>query len=240
MKTKAKTQTKKTATKIVLRTQKKPIVAPMLKVENVDTVLLVPYARNAKLHSKKQVDQIGASITEFGFNNPVLIDPDNGIIAGHGRVLAALKLKMKKVPCIRLAHLNEKQRRAYILADNRLSETGGGWDKETALSELEGMATGDAMLDSMFADFKDDMDALKGIGDDQGNVTTPAIIEEMELQPEEHYDYIVIMASKVNEWNRLCSLFGVKEVHSQRTSKRIGIGRAVKASTVLDLIDKKK
>lgn len=98
---------------------------------------LVPYARNAKKHDERQVAAIAGSIREFGFNNPVLIDATDGIIAGHGRVLAAQKLGLESVPCIRLAHLSDAQRRAYILADNRLAETGGGWDMEMLKLEIE-------------------------------------------------------------------------------------------------------
>ena len=99
-----------------------------MKIEQIKTADLIPYARNAKLHDEQQIGKIAGSIKEFGFNNPVLIDADNGIIAGHGRVQAAQVLKLDKVPCIRLGHLTETQKRAYILADNRLAEIGGGWD----------------------------------------------------------------------------------------------------------------
>lgn len=107
-----------------------------MKVEQVSIEALIPYARNARKHSDEQVAQIAASIREFGFNNPVLIDAENGIIAGHGRVLAARKLGLKDAPCLRLKHLTENQRRAYILADNRLAELGGGWDEEMLGVEL--------------------------------------------------------------------------------------------------------
>src|SRR5215468_8805942 len=79
---------------------------------------LIPYARNARTHSDAQVAQIAGSIREFGFTNPVLVDGKNGIVAGHGRVLAARKLGLTEVPCIELAHLSAAQRRAYIIADN--------------------------------------------------------------------------------------------------------------------------
>lgn len=108
---------------------------------------LIPYARNAKKHDDAQVAQIAASIREFGFNNPVLIDQDNGIIAGHGRVLAARKLGLAEVPCIRLGHLTDTKRRAYIIADNRLTETGGGWDTELLALELEDLRLDDFDLD---------------------------------------------------------------------------------------------
>lgn len=100
---------------------------------------LRPYPRNARTHSKQQVKQIAASIKEFGFNNPVLIDDDNQIIAGHGRVEAAKLLNMSQVPTLRLSHLSETQKRAFILADNKLAEK-AGWDSEILAIELQGLA----------------------------------------------------------------------------------------------------
>ena len=96
---------------------------------------LIPYARNARTHSDDQAAQIASSIREFGFTNPVLIDGSGGIIAGHGRVMAARKLKMTEVPVIELAHLTETQKQAYILADNKLA-LNAGWDEEMLRLEL--------------------------------------------------------------------------------------------------------
>ena len=96
---------------------------------------LIPYAKNSRTHSDQQVAQIAASIKEFGFTNPVLIDNDGGIIAGHGRVMAARKLKLKEVPCIRLGHLTDAQKRAYVIADNKLA-LNAGWDDEMLKLEL--------------------------------------------------------------------------------------------------------
>lgn len=98
-------------------------------LETIQIDALIPYARNSRTHSDAQVAQIAASIKEFGFTNPVLIDGDGGIIAGHGRVLAARKLGMSEVPCIRLGHLTDAQKRAYVIADNRLA-LNSGWDTE--------------------------------------------------------------------------------------------------------------
>ena len=96
---------------------------------------LIPYARNARTHSDAQVAQIAASIREFGFTNPVLVDADRGVIAGHGRLLAARKLGMVEVPTLELAHLTPAQKRAYILADNRLALS-AGWDEDLLRIEL--------------------------------------------------------------------------------------------------------
>jgi ParB family transcriptional regulator, chromosome partitioning protein len=109
-----------------------------LKIENVAVDALIPYARNSRTHDDAQVAQIAGSIKEFGFTNPVLIDADGGIIAGHGRVLAARKLKMDTVPCIRLTHLTDTQRRAYVIADNKLA-LNAGWDSEILESELQAL-----------------------------------------------------------------------------------------------------
>lgn len=125
-----------------------------MKIELLAVSALVPYARNAKKHDAAQVAAISASIVEFGFNNPVLIDEAGGIVAGHGRALAAEGLvkegrtwivpgaadQTQLVPCLRLAHLTETQRRAYVIADNRLAELGGGWDLEKLKLEIGDLA----------------------------------------------------------------------------------------------------
>lgn len=99
---------------------------------------LVPYARNSRTHSDAQVAQIAASIREFGWTNPVLIDGADGIIAGHGRLLAARKLGLTEVPCIVLDHLSETQKRALIIADNKLA-LNAGWDDEALKVEIEAL-----------------------------------------------------------------------------------------------------
>ena len=113
---------------------------------------LIPYANNARTHSAEQVAQIAASIKEFGFINPVIIDGENGIVAGHGRVLAAQKLGRKEVPCIEVTHLTDAQRKAYILADNKLA-LNAGWDDGLLRIELEGLK--DLGFDLSLAGFSD-------------------------------------------------------------------------------------
>ncbi len=112
--------------------------ANALKVETLPVEALRPYADNARTHSRKQIRQIAKSIERFGFCNPVLIDDRRGIIAGHGRVAAAKLLGISLVPTVRLSHLTEAQKRAYILADNRLAEK-AGWDREILAIELQAL-----------------------------------------------------------------------------------------------------
>jgi len=110
----------------------------MTQIELIAPTRLAPYERNARTHSKRQISQIAKSIAAFGFNNPVLIDDAFGIIAGHGRVEAAKLLGLSEVPCLRLSHLSEAEKRAYILADNQLA-TKAGWDREIQAIEFQGL-----------------------------------------------------------------------------------------------------
>ena len=103
--------------------------------KTIKTADLIPYARNSRTHSDAQVAKLAASIKEFGFLNPVIVDGDNGIIAGHGRILAAQKLGLETIPTIEANHLTEAQRRAYVIADNRLA-LDAGWDDELLRIEL--------------------------------------------------------------------------------------------------------
>lgn len=106
-----------------------------LKIQYKPIQDLIPYARNSRTHNDAQVAQIAASIKEFGWTNPVLLDGENGIIAGHGRVMAAQKLGETEVPTIELSHMDENQRRAYIIADNKLA-LNAGWDNEMLSLEM--------------------------------------------------------------------------------------------------------
>ena len=108
----------------------------MRRYENVEIEKLKPYKNNARPHSDEQIEKIAKSMKEFGFINPVLVDGDLNVIAGHGRILGAKKLGMKEVPCLFIEDLTEEQKRAYIIADNRLAED-AGWDKELLKIELE-------------------------------------------------------------------------------------------------------
>lgn len=108
---------------------------------------LIPYIHNAKIHHPKQIDQIAASIKEFGFTNAILLDGENGVIAGHGRLEAAKKLGLESVPCIELGYLTKAQRKALVLADNRLAEVDTEWDMDLVRIELESLKELDFDID---------------------------------------------------------------------------------------------
>nr|DAL67865.1 MAG TPA: ParB protein [Caudoviricetes sp.] len=119
-----------------------------LNVVSLPLSVLIGYEKNARTHSVEQVDQIVASIQEYGWTNPILIDENNVVIAGHGRIVAATQLGMDDVPCIVLEGLTENQKKAYRLADNRIP-LNAGWDEELLSAELADLAADDFALDSI-------------------------------------------------------------------------------------------
>ena len=152
---------------------------PQYKQQAVED--LIPYARNARTHSDEQVDKIAASIREFGFLNPVITDGDNGIVAGHGRIMAAKKLGMDEVPTVEAAHLTDAQKRAYILADNRLA-LDAGWDDE--LLRVEFTELQDAGFDLNLTGFTDDeIAALEPDPDPEEGLTDEDSVPDVPEQP---------------------------------------------------------
>lgn len=153
-------------------------------VENltlVDIDKLVPYARNARTHSEAQLAQLRASIRAFGFNNPVLIDENYGIIAGHGRVEAARREGMKKVPCVLIDHMTEAEKRAHIITDNKTA-LNAGWDEELLKIELGDLA--EMKFDLTLTGF--DEDELKLILDfdkDEPQVSEDEFEEQLPEEP---------------------------------------------------------
>ena len=133
----------------------------MLKIEYVDTDDLIPYINNSRTHSESQIKQIAASIREFGFTNPILIDEGGSVIAGHGRLVAAELLNLDEVPTITLEGLTEAQRKAYVIADNKLA-LNSGWDDELLKIEIETLKNLDFDLDilgwSVLPDFAGEVD----------------------------------------------------------------------------------
>jgi len=169
---------------------------------------LIPYINNSRTHSDAQVAQIAASIREFGWTNPILIDGENGIIAGHGRLKAAMILNMEEVPVIELSHLSETQKKAYIIADNKLAMN-AGWDMELLkleISELEdkdfniellGFDPSELQLDEPDYSVLDDEDIEKQL-DDMAQGVRKAI--QIEFEPD-HYDEAVQLVKYWREQN---------------------------------------
>ena len=149
------------------------------KLEWREIATLIPYARNSRTHSDEQVAQIAASIKEFGWTNPILVDGDNGIIAGHGRIAAARKLGHTQVPVIELAELTDAQKKAYIIADNRLA-LNAGWDNEMLKLEFDELA--ELGFDLELTGFSlDEIEALNPVELNEGLTdedATPAIPDE--------------------------------------------------------------
>lgn len=192
---------------------------PELTIEEVPTEELVPYARNAKIHTEEQVEQIASSISEFGFNDPVGVwDSPEGleIVEGHGRIMAAKKLGLVTVPVVRLNHLDEEQRRAYMLVHNQLTMN-TGWNIEMLEAEL-------AKLDGM--DMFGFDDEAETDGDEQEEV--PARIpfaKAVDLKR----DYIVLMFDNEIDSMYAAQLLGVEPANLLATGRavRYGTGRVI-------------
>lgn len=180
------------------------------KIENVEVRKLVPYANNAKIHGKKQLEKLKDSISEFGFLTPCLIDQDYNIIAGHGRVLAAKELKIKNVPCVFVEGLSEQQRRAYILADNRLGEL-GEWDMELVAQELNALTDEGFNID------------LTGFSIDDSILDGEAVSDIVDKSFEEYMDQIDATVTKSGQiW--------------ELGKHRLMVGDSTKIEQVLDLL----
>lgn len=158
-------------------------MAKIDRVQEVSTELLKPYGNNAKIHGKDQVEKIADSIKAFGFLNPCLIDKDFNVIAGHGRLLAAQLLGMEEIPCIYIEGLTEAERKAYILADNRLGEL-AEWNMDLVYSELADLDDGGFDVDLTGFDFDLDDDVAYEIQEDdyeEENIPVKSVVGQIWL-----------------------------------------------------------
>ena len=160
---------------------------------------LIPYVNNSRTHSDEQVTQIAASIKEFNFTNPILVDEQGGIIAGHGRLMAAKKLKLEQVPTITLVGLSDAQRKAYVIADNKLA-LNAEWDFDLLKIEIESLQGDDFKLDLLGFDV-DELNGILGFDD---------IAEEDEEEPEQDYEDnykeqygVIIMCKNAEEQEKI-------------------------------------
>jgi DNA modification methylase len=162
------------------------------KIEWQSVEKLIPYAKNARTHSDEQVAQIAGSIKEFGFNNPILVDKDNSVIAGHGRLMAARKLGMDKVPVVELQHLTESQRKAYVLADNRIALI-SGWD--TSMLSLELQDLKDDIDLSLLGFDPDELDALLNPIEETEGLTDEDAVPDVPDEPKTKLGDIYILGN---------------------------------------------
>jgi DNA modification methylase len=164
-----------------------------MKIEQRSVETLIPYINNSRKHSDSQVAQIAASIKEFGWTNPVLVDGSNGLIAGHGRLMAARKLGMKEIPVIELAHLSENQKKALIIADNKLA-LNSDWDTELLTLELQDLLGEEYDLDLLGFD-KDELDALLNVIEGTDGLTDEDAVPEVPDEPKTKLGDIYILGN---------------------------------------------
>ena len=203
-----------------------------MEIENIPIEKLKVYEKNSRTHSKKQVAQVVASIKEFGFTNPLLIDQEGTLIAGHGRLMAAKELGMDLLPCVRLSHLSDAQKRAYVIADNKIA-LNSGWDDDLLKSELN-------ELDSLGFDVGvtgfDELLEGTGLEDSaKGEVEFSEYLNESN-------NYVVLFFDNDIDWLQAQTHFNLKSVSSQRANGKPwskGIGRVVNGAEYLDKVKNK-
>lgn len=202
-----------------------------IKYKNINT--LHPYKKNAKKHDKKQVEQIANSIKEFGFTQPVVIDKNNCVVAGHGRILGAKKAGLKEVPTVCLEELTEEQIKAYRLVDNKLNES--EWDKTLLSEELDELAEQNMDMDL----FGFDIDTLQ-----DGIIEVEPEVPFAEVLNEEN-NYIVLKFENKIDWLNAMGLFGIEKAKAYPTKKegnkksfgmRAGVGRVLDGQKALERV----
>jgi site-specific DNA-methyltransferase (adenine-specific) len=183
------------------------------KIEWMSVETLIPYAKNARTHSDEQVAQIAGSIKEFGFNNPVLVDKDNSVIAGHGRLMAARKLGMDKVPVVQLGHMTEAQRKAYVLADNRIA-LNSGWD--TGMLSLELQDLKDDIDLSLLGFDPDELDALLNPIEETEGLTDEDAVPDVPDEPKTKLGDIYILGNHRLMCGDSCSVTDMEKLVNDR------------------------
>jgi len=200
-----------------------------LEIVYKNTSELIPFVNNSRTHSDEQVNQIASSIREFGFTNPILLDGDDGIIAGHGRLQAARLLGLDEVPTIRLDGLDELQKRAYVIADNKLA-LNAGWDSELLQLEIQNLQDKDFDISLLGFDEKELMQIL-GQEDDE-------VVAEIKFSEElmESHNYVVLYFDNEMDWLSAQTHFNLESVHSKRANGKPwskGTGRVVNGGKYL-------
>ena len=205
-------------------------------IENVLIGALKAYDRNARTHSPEQVAQIAASMVEFGFTNPVLIDKRGTIVAGHGRVEAAYSIGLEEIPCIRLEHLTEDQVRAYCLTDNKLA-LNAAWNMDTLAAELKGLeAVGFDMSLTGFS--PEELAEIMGDSVEETDPEEPTPEVEFSEELLHAHNYVVLYFDNPLDWQVAQEKFELKEVKDliPRKGQPTGIGRVIRGSEWLNRI----
>jgi len=201
-----------------------------LKLKKVPIDKLIAYENNARVHSPEHVEQIAKSIETFGFNVPVLIDAENNIIAGHGRVMAAKKLGMKDVPTLLIDHLTDDQKKAFILADNRIAMN-SKWDDDMLKGEMEFLKDIDFDIDILGFSNKE-IDKLFVDTEEQEE---PDIIFSEEI--DESNNYVVLVFNSEIDWLNAQTHFELESVYSKRPNGKPwtkGVGRVLDGAKYLE------
>ena len=214
----------------------------MNEIEQIEITKLKPYPENAKKHIASQIDAIAKSIKEFGFVGVVIVDETNTILAGHGRVAGAKKAGLTAVPCLKYTNLTDKQKKLFVIADNRLSEVGGGWDEKILEKEIQDILKntdydiGEFGLDEQFV-----YDIISKNLEDNASVSDEIAekFPQMELQAFESYDYIVLFFKDSRDFLNVAQRIGVKRVLMNRPedkTKKVGIGRLIRGEKLIELL----
>jgi site-specific DNA-methyltransferase (adenine-specific) len=185
-----------------------------MEIKEVEVTALIPYAKNSRTHDDAQVAQIAASIKEFGWTNPILVDGDKGIIAGHGRLMAARKLKMDKVPVIELSGMTEAQKKAYVIADNRLA-LNAGWDNAMLTIELQDLEDEDFDL-SLTGFDKDELDALLNPIEETEGLTDEDAVPEVPEEPKTKPGDVYILGNHRLMCGDSCSVTAMEKLCNDR------------------------
>lgn len=210
-----------------------------MEIKNIEIELLEPSEYNSRTHSDIQIAIIADSIKEFGFCNPVLIDSDNVIIAGHGRVLAAKTIDIKEVPTICLDGLSEAQKRAYIIADNRIA-LDGGWNEDLLKQELSFLS--DENFDLSLTGFSDvELDEYLFQEEIEEEIADNVLFEQS-IQLEPSQEYVVVLCSDLEEWDKLRGLLNMGQVKKggyadDSAFNATGPQRIINASKVIEAIN---
>lgn len=201
-----------------------------LKVVYLPVNEIKTYEKNAKIHTEAQVRRIANSIKEFGFKQPIIVDKNNFVVAGHGRLLAAKEIGMSELPCIRADDLTDEQIKAFRLADNKVSES--MWDD--SLLELELLNIVD--LDMSNFGFGDDEEEE----DEAEKEKVEKTVKAMQLRQFEHHDYVVFVFDNQMDWLNVVSEFGLERVNAgYGKTRKIGLGRVIDGTRLLEKLGNK-